>query len=60
MMMRYLIRNQNGAIIHANDNWNNFLKLHEKLIKERTKIIQKSILYFLKPIRKWLPTKHRI
>ena len=43
----YLIRNQNGAIIHANDNWNNFLKLHEKLIKERTKnYAKKSILLF--------------
>ena len=43
----YLIRNQDGAIIHANDNWNNFLKLHEKLIKERTKnYAKRSILLF--------------
>ncbi len=31
----YLIRNNDGAVIHANDNWQAFETRHEELIKER-------------------------
>jgi hypothetical protein len=43
----YLIRNSEGAVIHANDNWHEFIKPHEELIKDRTKDYAKSsILLF--------------
>lgn len=43
----YLIRNNQGAVIHANDNWHEFTKLHEDLIKEKTSSYSKSsILLF--------------
>lgn len=32
----YLIRNEDGAVIHANDNWNPFEKSHEPLLLART------------------------
>jgi len=40
----YLIRNGDGAVIHANDNWYEFSKPHEELIKERTKDYAKSAI----------------
>lgn len=43
----YLIRNQDGAVIHANDNWHEFDASHEKLLLERTSQYSKeSVLFF--------------
>lgn len=40
----YLIRNDDGAVIHANDNWNRFKKSHETLIKDRTRSYERSAI----------------
>jgi len=40
----YLIRNDDGAVIHANDNWHRFEKSHETLIKDRTRSYEKSAI----------------
>lgn len=43
----YLIRNDDGAVIHANDNWHEFTPEHKVLIKSRTDMYEKnSILLF--------------
>lgn len=43
----YLIRNNDGAVIHANDNWQEFETRHEELIKERVASYPKhSVLLF--------------
>lgn len=43
----YLIRNRDGAVIHANDNWHEFDSTHEKLMLNRTaQYEKKSILLF--------------
>ncbi|MBT3549138.1 MAG: MBL fold metallo-hydrolase [Gammaproteobacteria bacterium] len=43
----FLIRNSDGAIIHANDNWHIFEKEHEKILCERTKQYPKeAVLMF--------------
>ena len=38
----YLIRNDKGAVIHANDNWHEFTEPHSQLIKERIAGYSKS------------------
>lgn len=38
----YLIRNDEGAVIHANDNWHIFDARHESLLVERTSSYDKS------------------
>jgi len=40
----YLIRNDDGAVIHANDNWHRFEKSHETLIKDRTRSYERSAI----------------
>ena len=43
----YLIRNNDGAVIHANDNWHEFESGHEQLIKERVSCYStNSVLLF--------------
>lgn len=43
----YLIRNNDGAVIHCNDNWHEFETEHEKLIKERVSCYStNSVLLF--------------
>jgi L-ascorbate metabolism protein UlaG (beta-lactamase superfamily) len=43
----YLIRNDDGTVIHANDNWHEFESGHELLIKERVSCYSRnSVLLF--------------
>ena len=43
----YLIRNNDGAVIHANDNWHEYESEHEELIRKRTfRYSKNSVLLF--------------